>query len=250
MICAELFSVIGVSCTPMDDAGTVALIETPFRFADGDAMSIFVEKTMSGVVRFFDEGGTLMHLAGRGVDVRNAKRLHFLSRLEQAHKVKLTERGELEALALPDKAGEAFANYVQAMLAVAQWESEHEGVDTDAAELLDEVAAALTRCYPHDELRRSVSMTGISRQSIAVDFVVGRRAFFAIRPNRNAVSSVIRKVLDLSNTRAGSEMHFEVIIDERNAPEVAHDEGMVIAAVADVSHVGVLLKKSADVSLN
>ena len=38
MICQQLTVLLGMACHPLDDAGSVALIETPFRFADGDSL--------------------------------------------------------------------------------------------------------------------------------------------------------------------------------------------------------------------
>ena len=74
MICSSISELIGFECHPLTDDGSVAMIDTPCAFQDGDEIPVFVEK-MAGKVRFLDGGGTMMHLLGRGCAWTTIERL-------------------------------------------------------------------------------------------------------------------------------------------------------------------------------
>jgi hypothetical protein len=241
MICEQLSSIIGLACTPMDDIGSVALIDTPFRFADGDALPVLVQ-SHGAQVRFFDDGGVAWHLMGRGIDVSDARKTRFLHTIAEAHGVKLNENLELEAWADAKSAPDVFAKFLLALLAAVLWEREHEGVDVDAAQLLDEVAVLLSRAHPSVDVQREIPLAGISRQSYKMDFVVGNEVVLAIRPNHGAVSSAIRKILDVKNHPENAAYSYKVVIDDRVDHEAALREGAVVGTVAVVRLFGSLQK--------
>lgn len=232
MICNDLSSLIGVSCMPFDDAGRIALIETPFRFSDGDAVSIFVEDA-GAQVRFFDDGSVAWHMMGRGMDLSTAVRTRPLHRIARTCGVTLTQELEFELWAPRADAPRAFALFVQTMLDTASWERANEGVDLEVAGLLDEVAVLLSRAYPDDELRADVQLQGISGQTYGMDFEIAGRVVLAIKPHTNSVSSAIRKILDVKNRPENARFRFEVVLDDGIDAGLARREGSVIATVAD-----------------
>lgn len=66
MNCAAITEITGCECYPLNEDDTVALIETPFKFEDGDDIPAYVEFGQ-GFVRFFDDGEVYDHFDGRGL---------------------------------------------------------------------------------------------------------------------------------------------------------------------------------------
>ena len=130
MICTHISEIIGLSCHPLSDDGNVAMIDTPFVFADGDNIPVFVEK-LGGKVRFFDDGGAILHLRGRGVFLDDHRKTRFIKNLAGPNGVALSDMGELEIWTDSADAPAAFAKYVSTMLALVKWEHEQIGVGTD-----------------------------------------------------------------------------------------------------------------------
>ena len=95
MICSTLSGLIGFTCQPLNDDGSVAMIDTPFAFPDGDGIPVFVEKPQ-GRTRFFDDGATIMHLLGRGVVLDDHRKTRLMKDLAEPNGVALTDMGELE----------------------------------------------------------------------------------------------------------------------------------------------------------
>jgi hypothetical protein len=236
MICDHLSSLLGMHCLPLDEAGTVALVETPFRFDDGDAVQIFVQAT-GNEVRFFDDGATAWHMVGRGLDVSDGRKHgRVLQGIADFHGLCLNERLCLEAKGEIDLAPQHFARFVAAMLAMAAWEREHRDADVDAALLLDEVAVLLARASPELPLQRGVVMEGVSKQQHKVDFVLGNAVILAVRPESRSVSAAIRRLIDVKNAPTNAELEYRVVVDDRLDPAAAQREGSILSAVASVTN--------------
>lgn len=236
MICDHLANLLGMNCMPLDEAGTVALIETPFRFDDGDVVQIFVQAT-ADEVRFFDDGTTAWHMVGRGLDVSDGRRHgRVLQGIATDHGLVLTDRLCLEARGSVAAAPEYFARFVAAMLATASWEREHRDTDVDTAILLDDVASLLIKTSPEVELQRAVAMEGVSKQQHTMDFVQGNSVILAVRPQSRSVAAAIRRLIDVKNAPANAELQYRVIMDDRLDPAGALREGSIISAVAQVTN--------------
>lgn len=130
MICHRISEILGLTCHPLTDDGLVAMIDSPFKYPDGDDVPIFIEK-FGPQIRFFDDGGALLHLLGRGMLLDDRRKTKFIKRLAEPFQVKFNNAGELEIWATEAEAPEAFANYISAMLSLAKWEGDQEGVATD-----------------------------------------------------------------------------------------------------------------------
>lgn len=234
MLCDRLPQLIGLGCTVMDAEGTLALIESPFRFTDGDSVTVFAEQ-VGDQVRFFDSGGTAWHLDGRGVSMRDARRTRFLREIAERFDVNCSDDLELEVWATAGTAAQAYARLVSALLAVVEWERASDGTDLETAALLDEVATLLARTAPDEELARDVMLTGISKQQHRMDFRLGRQIVVAVRPHHLSVSSAIRRLLDVKNLPSNAQYEWRVILDDRTDPEGADKEGAVLGTVARVT---------------
>ena len=190
MICDTLPSLLGIGCTPMDEAGNTVLVETPLQFEDGDPLQVFAQ-VVGERVKFFDDGSIVWHFLGRGLNLTDDRRSAFMRKIGAVHGVYVGDDLDFELQGALDQAPRLFAKFLGMCFAFIAWEKEHVDADVEVASLLDEVAALLSRESPALELRRDVPLRGVSRQQHKVDFVIGNEVVFAIKPRPNSVSAAI-----------------------------------------------------------
>lgn len=121
MNCALISKLIGYSCHSLTDDGDVAMIDTPFKFADGDDIPAYVELGPD-FVRFFDDGDVFFHFLGRGIRVDDEGGTQFLSAIAASNGVLFSEGANVEIQTTPDAAAAAFDKYLAAILAFVNWE--------------------------------------------------------------------------------------------------------------------------------
>lgn len=239
MICNRISEILGLTCHPLTDDGMVAMIDSPFRYPDGDDVPIFVEK-LGPQIRFFDDGGALLHLFSRGISFDDHRKTKFIKNIAEPNQVQLNELGELEIWSTEKDAPAAFANYISAMLTLVRWEADQVGVSTDISLFLDEVAMCLRAWKPNAEFSTGPEYTGISGHTYKLDFSVGRDAVLAITPHHASVSSAAKKLLDIRAVEAYSELKIIVVMDDRQESDSAKREGRVLASVGNVMMMSAL----------
>lgn len=234
MICEQLQDLLGFACHPLNEDGSVAMIETPFTFSDGDGLPVFAEVT-GQYIRFFDDGTTLMHFMGRGISFNDRRKARPIQGAAEKHGAKLNEDGEIEIWIPREQAAHGFAQYISALLSVVTWERESEGDSYDATNLIEEVRICLQAWKRGARIEVEPELFGISGHKHAFNFMVDGKAILAIQPSPQSVSAAIRKTLDvISKPREQGQFTVQVIIDDRHRPEEAKNEAMVITAVAEV----------------
>jgi hypothetical protein len=233
MICTNISEIIGLSCHPLSDDGNVAMIDTPFAFADGDSIPVFVEKA-GGKVRFFDDGGAILHLRGRGVFLDDHRKTRFIKNLAEPNGVALSDMGELEIWSDSADAPAAFAKYVSTMLALVKWEHEQIGVGTDMSLLIDEVALCLRAWKPMAKISTHPEYAGISGHVYKLDFSFDGDAVIATGPHHAAVSTAAKKLLDIRALPANAGLKLIVVLDDRHDAAAARREGLNLDSVANV----------------
>lgn len=241
MICNDLNSLLGFQCMPLDEAGTTALIETPFTFADGAALQVFAQDA-GQVVTFFDDGFTVWHLMGRGLKLADGRSAKFLQNIADRHGLKLTEKLELEAACQRQEAPRVFAQFLGALIDVTAWEREQEQADSVTEHLIEEVAIALMKWRPTEELVQGARLKGVTKQSYEVDFLQGNEVVLVVTPHHSSVSSAVRKLLDLQNLPGNEQYKFRVVLEDRKDVKAAQREGMVLSTVAHVTMMQSLLR--------
>lgn len=232
MLCHNLQEIIGFECVPLDEHGKIARIFSPFSFDDGDPLPIYIE-SYGNKIRFFDDGGVLMHFLGRGVTFDSGHKTRFIKNAADSHGLSLTEDGDVEIWSNIDEASSAFSNYVQTLLKITNWEHEHRGVATDLSFFIEEVAFCLMAWKPTAVLVKNPEYTGISNQKHKLDFKLNETGIITVSSNSHAVSAAIKKLLDI---KAGSQTDLEmmVIIDDRVDKDAANRESLIIQSVAKV----------------
>lgn len=233
MICSKLAEVIGMSCQSLSDDGNIAIIGTPFQFDDGGHIPVFVESD-GRTLRFFDDGGVLLHLLGRGMQLDNHRKTRFLKGLTEPHGVLLNKLGELEIKVPEEQAAAAFASYISSMLAIVRWEREQEGVATDLSLLLDEVALCLRAWKQNARFEEQPTYTGISGHIYKLDFKLDDDAVLAIAPHPTTLNAAAKKLLDIRGSEENANLRIIVVIDDRRDGEAARREGRIFDALGNV----------------
>jgi hypothetical protein len=142
MINAKVSELLGFVCHYLNDENTLAVIDTPFLFQDGDSIPVYVEQPDSKL-RFFDDGEVIWHFMGRGVPLDEPGQSKFIADLAAPYGVALNGEGELEIWANAGQEPAAFARYISAMLAIVRWEEDQVAISEERWQ--QEVAADAER---------------------------------------------------------------------------------------------------------
>lgn len=244
MICDQLTTLLGFDCFPLSEDGSVALVQTPFKFEDGDSLPVFVELT-EGQVRFFDDGATLRHFIGRGVRIENKKHATFLINAASKHSATFTEAGEIETWASVKEADRAFSAFLCSLLSVVAWEKDQQGEDTDTSVFLEEVAMALRAWKPKASITPEPDFEGVSGRKYTLDFLLDGQPVAVTGAHANSVSAVLHRLLDIHGNPRASEFKPLVIIDDRSDPEAAKREAAIMQSVSTVMPFSALERSAA-----
>jgi hypothetical protein len=233
MVCSQISSLLGVACHPLNEDGSVAMLDTPFVFEDGDSVPVFLERA-GPQIRFFDDGATVLHFYGRGISIENLKKVRFIKNAAEAHGVTLNEHGVLEIWANESEAPLAFSKYIAALVSLINWETEQIGVSTDTSLFVAEVAQCLHAWKPNAKIAESPEYVGVSGQTYKLDFDFNDEAVIAITPHHSAVSAAIKKLLDIRSRPENAGLKILAVIDDRYDSKAAKREGLIMDALANV----------------
>ncbi|MRW87664.1 DUF1828 domain-containing protein [Pseudoduganella sp. FT26W] len=248
MICNRLSEILGFTCHPLTDDGLIAMVDTPFRYPDGDELPVFIEK-LGPQIRFFDDGGGLLHLLRRGVSLDDHRKTKFIKSIADPHHVSLNESGELEIWSTEEGAPAAFAHYVSAMLGLSKWESEQVGVSTDLSLFLDEVEVCLRAWKPKSVIGDSPEYKGISGHVYKLHFSLDDDAVLAVNPRHASVSSAAKKLLDIRAVDQYKGLKIIVVMDDRHDRQSARNEARVLDVVGSVIMMSALERQAGFIRL-
>lgn len=233
MICSTLSTLIGFTCYPLSDDGSIAMIDAPFAFPDGDSIPIYVENA-GGQIRFFDDGGAILHLMGRGISLEDKRKTRFIKTLASPYGVSLNDMGELEIFAPAAEAPAAFAKYISAMLSLSRWEHDQEGASTDTSLFIDEVVLCLRAWKPNATIGEGREYAGVSGHIYKMDIEFDGGSALALGTHPAAISAAAKKLLDIRSSTENEGLKVLVVIDDRHEPETAKKEGLILDSVANV----------------
>lgn len=237
MICHNLLNLTGFVCQPINEQGTLARINTPFCFADGDPVPVYVQSFDNDVHRFFDDGQTVLHLIGRGMNFPSGHRLRFLSHLASRHGASLNARGVIEMLTKDSSPAEAFARYISCLVAITHWEIEHQGTDADGSAFATQVAHALLQRHPGSALELRPEYLGSSGKRHALDFKIASSGYLAVKPTQQSAAPALYKLVDITNRQTNADESIVVVIDDRFDKKAAKNTQQVFRSIAsDVIH--------------
>lgn len=232
MICKDLLTMTGFSCQPINAQGSLARINTPFCFADGDPVPVYVQTFANNVHRFFDDGQTLLHFIGRGMKLNNGHKLRFMSVIAQKHGAVLNEKGVLELVSSKESTAETFAKYISCLVSITQWEEEHEGLDADGSAFATEVAQAMLEKYPNKEYILKPTYLGSSGKKHELDFKLGGVGYLAVKPSQKSAAPALYKLVDITNRQSNADETLTVVIDDRHDKLAAKNTQQVFRSIA------------------
>lgn len=233
MICQQLNTLLGFDCSPLSESGDVALVSTPFKFDDGDAVPVFVEH-VAGQVRFFDDGQSLIHFIGRGVRIDNKKHAMFLTNTANKHGAEFTEQGEIEVWSPIAQAHQAFAKYINTLMSLVSWEREQRGSNSDMTLFVEEVAMALRAWKPDAKIDLDQPIRGISGKTYKIDFLVDGQPMAVTGVHAISIGSMLHKLIDIKGLHENKDAEFTIVIDDRADPEGAKREALIMQTVGTV----------------
>lgn len=233
MICSNLFNLTGFACHPIDGQGSLAQIVTPFCFADGDPLPVYVEKFSNNVHRFFDDGLILLHFLGRGMKFESGHKLRFLSNIATKHGANLSQDGILELISKSDEPADAFARYIACLISITTWEEEHQGVDADGSAFATMVAHALMQKYPGQDFKQKPSYLGSSGKRHELDFKIDGAGYIAVKPAPQSAAPALYKLVDITNRESNALERLAVVVDDRFDKEAAKSTQQVFRGIAN-----------------
>lgn len=233
MICNNLSELLGLTCYPLNDLGTLALITTPFTYGDGDYVHIYVEK-ITGNVRFFDDGAVIMHFLGRGMSLENKNKTRFIRNIAHSQGASLNDDGEIEVWAREADAEIAFAKFMATILGVVSWERENKDSNLNISLLIEEVAMYLKAWKPSESLVEGPKYKGVSGSTHKFDFKQNNEVIIAITPHPLSVSAALKKMVDVISSPSNQDLQLTVVLDDREQPKEAKNEGAILSAVSGV----------------
>lgn len=234
MICDDIASSLGFGCVPLTEDARVAMILTPFKFTDGEAVPVFIESHQGGLVRFFDDGQMLMHFRGRGLQLDDKRRLRFLTSAAAPFEAVMTAAGELEVWSRRGETQDAFRRYVSAALAIVDWEREQEGLGADLSLFVDEVGLALRAWKPGAPIVEAPEFTGVTGQTYRLDYLFEGKGVVATSLHPISLAASVKKLLDIRSAPRNERLELLSVIDDRPDPAQAGKDGLVLQVVGEV----------------
>lgn len=233
MNCTDIAATLGFDCVPLDDAGTVAMFATPFKFADGDPMPVFVQER-GGTVRFFDDGDVFMHFTGRGVRMDTRKQAAFITKAAQRHGASFSTDWVLEAVVTNNSTADAFQRYMRSLLAIGAWELENEGVSTDTTLVIEEAIMALRERDKDAEIVPEPVFRGISGKKRTLAFSYNGTGVAVTTTHHASVSAALMSMMDIRQLPENSVRDFMFIIEDAEDTARAKADALIMQAVARV----------------
>lgn len=239
MSCDNLIQRLGFDCRPLTES--VVSVATPFSFADGEAIGFYLEERPSEIV-VSDNGDTLFHLRGVGLDLSDRRRWKPFRQIAECHGFELLDSGEIRAAAEPLSSSQLVARYVATMLSIAALEREQLGLPEEIDQFIQEVEFYLHAWRPDAELSHSPSVKGMSGRLHRFDFQFDGTLIDAARPHSNKTGAILRKAADLS--LAGLKTPIMIVMDDRDDTERVKVETDILSSMVSVLALSQLIRNA------
>lgn len=206
-------------------------IGTPFSLHDGSAVVLYLIPHGSHHL-ISDNGDTLAHLSGMGLDVWHSSRMKAIRERARLHNVTLNQAGDLRCLAVPEQTPFMFAKMVSGVLAVADWAAQELDAIPTEKDLAAEAEPYIIARNPGWQLERRKAVIGASHTKYHFAFRHGTDLIDVIAPSAQATGGVMRKAGDVLNGPFAEGMSPLIIVDDRDEPGRAHQEISIIGSMA------------------
>jgi len=230
--CAWASALTKYDCRPIKGLDGYAGLEigTPFSLPDGTAINLYL-MPFGNQVLISDNGDTLMHLSGMGLDVWQPMRLKGIRELAAKHKVTLADEGDFRMLSTEANASLSFAVAISGLLAVSHWAAEQLNINVANHDLAAEAEPYIIARNPTANFVRHPKIKGASKTLHVFDFQQGNELIDVIAPHPASTGGVMRKVGDISNGPFGEGLQTLIIVDDRWDALRAESEMGILASL-------------------
>ncbi|GAB3392388.1 DUF1828 domain-containing protein [Massilia agri] len=212
--------------------GSIGLeIGTPFSLPGGAAINLYLMPVGDHVV-ISDNGDTLMHLSGLGIDVWKPSRIRSLREEMSSHAMTLTDDGDFRLISSQEKSAWNFANAVSSLLAVNHWALQQLKAAPNEHDLPAEAEAYIVARDPSAYFEKNPKVKGASRAEHRFDFQHGDDLIDVITPHGISTGMSMRKVGDVINGPFVGQRSPLIIVDDRFDPIRAESEMGMISSIA------------------
>lgn len=239
MSCERLIQHLGFECRELSDA--VISVATPFSFADGEAIGFYLEDRPNEIV-VSDNGDTLFHLRGLGLDLSDRRRWRPFRQIAELHGFELQDSGEITGNTSKDSVSQLVAKYIAAMLDIVDLEREQLGMPEEIDQFIQEVEFHLHAWKPQAGLVHLPTIMGMSGRSHTFHFEFDGTLVDAARPHSNKTGAILRKAADLG--LAGITTPILIIMDDREDQERVRVETEILSSMVSVLSFSQLMRNA------
>lgn len=243
MICHNLSEILGFTCHPLNEDGSVAFVESSFEFHGGNMLPIYL-KTVGHSIMFFDDHETVYNYIKRGYR-ECGERLDTTLIKSAISPFNLDfSDNQISVIGSAHDAKKIFARYFSGLLAASDLNKPAEPVDSKLQKLVGEVAELLPLWRPGATLKTRPEYKGLSKTKYKLDFQLDGEAVIVATPNANSVGSALRKMVDIAGRNPSIE--FRVVLEDvpKNKKQV-DSQSTILSTMATVMTL-TRLKKEAE----
>jgi len=210
--------------------GAVGLeIGTPFSLPGGSAINLYI-MPIGDHVLISDNGDTLMHLSGMGIDVWNSARMKGLREVVGIHNLSLSEAGDFKMISTQENAAYSFARAITGLLAINNWAYAQMRIEVREHDLPAEAEPYIIARNPSARFVIHPKIRGASKSEHVFDFLHGNDLIDVIAPHAVSTGMVMRKVGDILNGPFVEGFEPLIIVDDRFDPIRAESEMGMLAS--------------------
>ncbi len=206
-------------------------VSTSFSFADGEIINFYIEDKQDETV-VTDNGDTLFHLRGIGLDLSDRRRWRPYRQIATAHGFDLDDGGMIIGRSPTNRVPQLVANYITAMLDIVTLEHEQLGIPEEASQFIEEVEFYLRAWKPSSNIIRLPVLVGMSGKSHTFHFELDGTLVDAAKPSSNKTGALLRKLTDIS--LSGVNKPVMVVMDDREDPNRAKIETTILTSMVSV----------------
>jgi len=231
MNCDWLKNASSFDCNPIRSLHGEPGIEigTPFSFADGTAIVLYAIDQGERIL-FSDNGDTLTHLSGMGLNLSSSRISKVRERVERFG-LTLTSEGDVRALVPSSQGPWMLSQVISGLLSVAEWEREVLGLDESTANLADAAEIYLREWKPNEVLEKDPKVKGLSRKTHHFHYRLGDEYIDIIPANHTATGGAMRKAGDVINSPFLEGRTLRVVVDDTADPQRAEAERQILGSM-------------------
>jgi len=215
--CAWAQALTKYDCRPVRGLNGASGLEvgTPFSLPDGSAINLYILPISDSHIEISDNGDTLTHLSGMGIDVWQPARFRGLKDAIAKQAISFESRGDFRMIAQQKNGALAFAKFVTGILAINSWASDQLHISAPERDLAAEAEPYIIARNPSEIIVRSPHVRGASRAEHVFDFRHGLDLIDVIAPTPQSTGGVMRKVGDVCNGPFADPYSPLIIVDDR-----------------------------------